>query len=229
MSDAHRIDIEPVSLGDRGRRYRVHHGGTVLIESTGNPEFDACRALLAKGITGGLEMWHRGDGIAALRLDIEKGARLTVEESDKTGPRITCWQPRSDGDQKAISDGGDETAISSSGVSPRTGSEEGPEAGPYPDDSAKIQPPARPIPQPPGGRDVQHRRRRQRHGAHRHAPGQLSLCLLPMRVSANSLCSVAPNATSTAYTDKKQSRRVRRYNPAAQRPERRRRGQKGET
>jgi hypothetical protein len=33
MSHAcHRIDIEPVSIGDRGRRYGVHHAGAVLSE-----------------------------------------------------------------------------------------------------------------------------------------------------------------------------------------------------
>ena len=104
MSDAchHRIDIEPVGIGDRGRRYRVHHAGAVLIERSRNPEFDACRALLAKGFTGRLEMWHRGASFAALRLDIEKGAKFTVEERDAKGLQIVRWRPSSeDGDQNA--------------------------------------------------------------------------------------------------------------------------------
>ena len=40
-----RIDIEVSGLGDRGHRYRVTHAGTVLVDGSRNPEFDACRAL----------------------------------------------------------------------------------------------------------------------------------------------------------------------------------------
>jgi hypothetical protein len=54
-----RIEIEPVSLVERGERYRVRYAGTVLIESSRNPEFDACGALLAKGIAGHMEVARR--------------------------------------------------------------------------------------------------------------------------------------------------------------------------
>ena len=53
---SHRIDIEPIRVGDRGYRYRVTFAGSVLIKNTRNPEYDACRALLAKGVTGRLEL-----------------------------------------------------------------------------------------------------------------------------------------------------------------------------
>ena len=52
----HRIVIEPTSIrGERGQYYRVYFEGAVLIEDTWNPEFEACRALVARGITGRLE------------------------------------------------------------------------------------------------------------------------------------------------------------------------------
>jgi hypothetical protein len=92
----HRIDIEPLSLGNRGQRYLVRHAGSVLVESSRNPEFDACRLLLVKGITGMLEVWHTGATFAAMRLDIAKGATLTVEDSDRVGPRFARWRPRSE-------------------------------------------------------------------------------------------------------------------------------------
>jgi hypothetical protein len=39
---AHRIVIEPTSIrGERGQYYRVYFEGTVLIEDTWNPEFEA--------------------------------------------------------------------------------------------------------------------------------------------------------------------------------------------
>ena len=88
-----RIYIEPASLGERGQRYRVIHDGVTLIESSRNPEFDACRALLARGITGLLESWHKDVPFAALYVDIEKGARLTVQESEHIGPRFVAWSP----------------------------------------------------------------------------------------------------------------------------------------
>jgi hypothetical protein len=86
-----RIYLEPAGLGARGQRYRVIHSGVTLIESSGNPEFDACRALLARGITGLLESWHKDAHFAAMYLDIEKGARLTVQEGEQIGPRFVAW------------------------------------------------------------------------------------------------------------------------------------------
>ncbi len=55
-----RIYFSPISLGERGQRYCAIHDGVTLIESSRNAEFDAARALLAKGITGPLEVWHNG-------------------------------------------------------------------------------------------------------------------------------------------------------------------------
>jgi hypothetical protein len=116
MSNSHRIDIEPISLGQRGQLYRVRHAGAVLIQSSRNPEFEACRLLLAKGISGKVEVWHWGAVFPAMRLDIEKGARLTVEEGDRVGPRFARWYPRSE--EVAAN------AASSSDVSPRTAGNE---------------------------------------------------------------------------------------------------------
>src|SRR5262245_32400281 len=100
-----RIYLEPASLGERGQRYRVIHNSVTLIESSRNPEFDACRALLARGITGLLESWHKDASFAAMYLDIEKGARLTVQESEHIGPRFVAWSPppeelRANGDSR---------------------------------------------------------------------------------------------------------------------------------
>jgi hypothetical protein len=95
MSDAsHRIDIEPIGLGESGQRYLVRHAGTVLVESTRNPEFDACRALLEMGAAGQLEIWRPNSRFPAMRIDIVKGAGLTVEDSDRVGPRFARWRPR---------------------------------------------------------------------------------------------------------------------------------------
>jgi hypothetical protein len=94
------IVIEPTGLGDRGHRYRVTYAGTVLVDGSRNPEFDACRALLAKGIRGKLEIWRKGAAFPAMVLDIEAGARLTVAETEKEGPRVVRWRPFSGADDQ---------------------------------------------------------------------------------------------------------------------------------
>jgi hypothetical protein len=54
QAPAVRIEIEAArAVGERGQRYRVTYSGSVLIEGTLNPEFDACRALLAVGWRSG--------------------------------------------------------------------------------------------------------------------------------------------------------------------------------
>jgi hypothetical protein len=92
---AHRIVIEPTSIrGERGQYYRVSFGDSVLIEDTWNPEFEACRALVARGITGRLETWRAGKTHPDMIVpDIEEGARWTVVENDKEGPVINRWEP----------------------------------------------------------------------------------------------------------------------------------------
>ena len=94
MQITHRITIEPISRGARGERYRATYAGAVLIESSRSPEFDACRALLAQGITGKMQVWWRGgSSFPAMTLDIERGAELTVEETDQRGLRLVPYRP----------------------------------------------------------------------------------------------------------------------------------------
>jgi hypothetical protein len=72
MSTSHRIWIEAAGLGGRGQRYRVTHNGVTLIEITKNPEFDAARALLARGIVGQVEVWRHGANFPAMRFDVSQ-------------------------------------------------------------------------------------------------------------------------------------------------------------
>jgi len=91
----HRIVIEPTSIrGERGQRYRVHFEGTVLIEETWNPEFEGCRALVARGITGRFEVWRAPDKPypGLIVPDIARGAGRTVIENDKIGPVMAPWR-----------------------------------------------------------------------------------------------------------------------------------------
>ena len=47
----HRIDITLRNHGQSGPHYRVVYAGQILVESTKEPLFDACRALVALGYT----------------------------------------------------------------------------------------------------------------------------------------------------------------------------------
>ena len=90
---AHRIVIEPTEIrGERGQRYRVYFQDAVLIEVTWNPEFEACRALVARGVR--LDVWRAGKTHPHMIIpDIEEAARWTVVENAREGPVIKRWEP----------------------------------------------------------------------------------------------------------------------------------------
>ena len=89
----HRVDIQRTHYTSTGARYRVTYLGATLIESAGDPEFEACRALLARGIIGTLVSYSPGGSVARMRVDIEQGAQLTTVESAKDGPRFARHRP----------------------------------------------------------------------------------------------------------------------------------------
>jgi hypothetical protein len=88
-----RVELEPIGLTEHGRRYRVIYAGETLVEGRRNPIFDACRALLARGITGRLEVWRRGKTSADMHLDIERGAGLAICETATESPGLVQWRP----------------------------------------------------------------------------------------------------------------------------------------
>lgn len=84
-STTHRVALERTHIAGTGPRYRVHHAGRVLIESTRDPEFDTCRALKALGLTGIVETFgYPGGKTCRMRLDIETAAGLRTAEGSST-------------------------------------------------------------------------------------------------------------------------------------------------
>jgi hypothetical protein len=85
--------------GMKGDRcgYTVHFRGEPLGRWT-DPEFSACRALLAAGYTGRLETRWKGEKFAAMRMDIEKASKLCTRETPTDGPRIVKYVPFKDKD-----------------------------------------------------------------------------------------------------------------------------------
>ena len=67
--------------------------GQTLLTGSRDPEHEVCRLLKSKGITGTLETWWPNSPHAAMRLDIDRGAGLTVSEGRTTGLCVVKWRP----------------------------------------------------------------------------------------------------------------------------------------
>jgi hypothetical protein len=96
-SPEHRIEIERTHYRSTGARYRVTYLGATLIESARDPEFEACRALLARGIVGTVVTYSPGSSTPRLRVDIEQGAKLMTIDNANDGPRFGRYRPHPDG------------------------------------------------------------------------------------------------------------------------------------
>ena len=90
----HRVDIERNGTARlSGQRYRATYEGEVIVVSSKDCEFDACRVLLARGITGKLATYFRGGTLPRMRFDIETGATLTCVENPTVRPVFRTWTP----------------------------------------------------------------------------------------------------------------------------------------
>src|SRR4051812_48252108 len=98
------IFIGQPRFSSRGSRYDVRlradgehvHGdvnGEVIVTGSLVPFFNAARALVARGITGRLEMWDVEGSYPRLAGDIANVARLAIEETETTGPKVRHWRP----------------------------------------------------------------------------------------------------------------------------------------
>ncbi len=89
----YRIEIEAISIGHYGQRYRVSFGGRILFKSVREPLFAACRALAAQGIKGRLVMFRAGKAYPDMTAHIERGAGMIVSETTTHGPVLRPWRP----------------------------------------------------------------------------------------------------------------------------------------
>ena len=65
---------------DHGRAWHVEFDGELIVKDSNDPECDAARALLSRGITGTLVLLDPRSGKPRLYLNIEKAAGLRVKE-----------------------------------------------------------------------------------------------------------------------------------------------------
>ena len=87
----HEVVLTPAKRKGGRQAYAVHFRGELLIVSV-DPEFDACRRLLADGFAGHLVTRWAGAAHVALPLTIEQGALLATFDGT-TGVRIGKWRP----------------------------------------------------------------------------------------------------------------------------------------
>jgi hypothetical protein len=85
------IVINPVSLGHTGQRWEARLGDEVIVKSSRDPEHDAARVLLARGITGRMTTVG-ADGVPRMSFVIEKTAPFSLREVDR-GMSIARWAP----------------------------------------------------------------------------------------------------------------------------------------
>ena len=100
----HRIIIAPAldsngnqRANNRGALYSASYLGDTIVTSSSQPLLDASRILHARGLTGTLEMWDHLTPYARFRIDIAKGAELTIREGDGL-PRCVKFESFAPGD-----------------------------------------------------------------------------------------------------------------------------------
>lgn len=81
-----RIQIAESKCTQRGMTYAVYCDGALLIAETYDPEFDACRVLLNRGVTGKLVTYRSRK--ACMILDIEKAAGYRTTTNNEGTPTI---------------------------------------------------------------------------------------------------------------------------------------------
>lgn len=81
-------------FGVRGEIYQVLLDGEVIASGV-SPEFNACREMQKRGLTGFACFWRAGAEKTTwdIRMKIDTGATKTVMENVKAGPRVVKWNP----------------------------------------------------------------------------------------------------------------------------------------
>ena len=94
-----RARLHPHWVGGRdGYRYSVLFEDQLLVDGSRDPECDAARALLAKGITGNLTMLDGKTGRPRTIINIEAAAHLSTREGPLRFERLLDRAPAAETD-----------------------------------------------------------------------------------------------------------------------------------
>lgn len=75
-----------------GYLHDVEMDGELIVSRSRTPEHDFARALLARGVTGKVELFDPS-GQPRMIVDVEKMAPWTISEDDRRGLRSVRWRP----------------------------------------------------------------------------------------------------------------------------------------
>lgn len=92
MKNVTNVTLRVGEMGKRGQLYDVLLDGEPIVSGSRDPEHDAARALLARGITGTMQTVGE-DGSRRMRLDIEKAAPWAMTERDRGSIGCGRWFP----------------------------------------------------------------------------------------------------------------------------------------
>jgi hypothetical protein len=98
-NSAHRIYIRSSTdnrtglkkFGNSGPLYDAFFEGELIVWSSHQPFLDACRVLLADGMSGPAEMWDHIRPFPRMRSTIDVAAKLTVSDSEGA-PRFRTYK-----------------------------------------------------------------------------------------------------------------------------------------
>ena len=102
------VELHPKWRGS-SYRYDVTLGGMTIVTDSSDPEHDAARALLARGLTGKATMVDGNTGKARMRINIEQAAQWRCSEEDKGGLRLRKLRPDTDIESPASETGTPDT------------------------------------------------------------------------------------------------------------------------
>jgi hypothetical protein len=93
------VRLRPECIATVGYRYDVLLGDKVIVSRSRDPEHDAARALLARGVSGRFRTMDFATGKPRMIVDIAKAARLSVIERDDRGPVAVAHHPMTEQDK----------------------------------------------------------------------------------------------------------------------------------
>jgi hypothetical protein len=73
------LTLRTISLSGHGYKYEVALDGEVIVPSSRDPEFDACRELVKRGLRG-IAVFRRPGSAPHFWADVERGAQLMTKE-----------------------------------------------------------------------------------------------------------------------------------------------------
>ena len=85
--------LHPPRLSKSGYRYDVEHDGELIVVGSDDPQRDAARKLVARGISGRAETIDGKTGKLRMRFDIEAFAATRTVERNAGGISIEPWRP----------------------------------------------------------------------------------------------------------------------------------------